>query len=179
MKTHPVFYVGRLKRYVDPQEMTYPHLSNETDGDADCESSVVAEEATGKTDSFLASSDSHTAKVEDSVIEEDSALGARLSAPVALASSRKPSGGHTPDGPSSSHHEDPKSVARLDFRDQSPASSAQRFPPASELQQGRRPQIGGRNRHSYRAPPVSVDAAGNKRFLVGRLLSHRSVKQKL
>ena len=29
MKTPPpVFYVGRLKRYVDPQEIPYPHGSN-------------------------------------------------------------------------------------------------------------------------------------------------------
>ena len=25
MKTHPVFYVGRLKRYVDPNKVTNPH----------------------------------------------------------------------------------------------------------------------------------------------------------
>ena len=28
MKTPPVYYVGRLKRFVDPQEITYPHESN-------------------------------------------------------------------------------------------------------------------------------------------------------
>ena len=66
MKTHPLLYVGRLKRYVDPQEIpqeiTYPHRSNETDGDADRESSVVAEEATGNANSFPASNDPHLAK---------------------------------------------------------------------------------------------------------------------
>ena len=46
IKTHPVFYVGLLKRYVDPEEITYPHRSNETDGDVDCESRVVADQAT-------------------------------------------------------------------------------------------------------------------------------------
>ena len=52
MKTHPVFYVGRLKQYVDPDEITYPHRSNETDGDVDCESSVFADQATGKVNDF-------------------------------------------------------------------------------------------------------------------------------
>ena len=52
MKTHPVFYVGRLKRYVDPEEITYPHRSNETDGNVDCESSVVADQAMGKVNDF-------------------------------------------------------------------------------------------------------------------------------
>ncbi|CAI5715548.1 unnamed protein product [Peronospora effusa] len=46
MKTHPVFYVGRLKRYVDPEDITYPHRSNETDGSVDCESSVATNQAT-------------------------------------------------------------------------------------------------------------------------------------
>ena len=31
MKTHPVFYVGSLKRYVDPEEITYPHHPNTVD----------------------------------------------------------------------------------------------------------------------------------------------------
>ena len=31
MKTHPVFYVGRLKRYVDPCEATYPHPKVESE----------------------------------------------------------------------------------------------------------------------------------------------------
>ena len=33
IKTHPVFYVGRLKRYVDPEEIQYPHRSNVIDDD--------------------------------------------------------------------------------------------------------------------------------------------------
>ena len=68
---------------------------------------------------------------------------------------------------------------RLDSRDLSPASSAQRTQPAIENQQGRQPRVGGRNRHSYRAPPVLMDAEGNTRFLVGSLLAHRFVKRKL
>ncbi|CAH0486214.1 unnamed protein product [Peronospora farinosa] len=55
MKTHPVFYVGRLKRlkrYVDPEEITYSHQSNETDGDVDCESSVVPDQTRKKPKGF-------------------------------------------------------------------------------------------------------------------------------
>ena len=150
MKTHPVFYVGRLKRYVDPQEITYPHQSNETDGDADCESSVVADQATVKPKGFPYTRPT----TEDSVIEEDSALDVGLSSPVAHVCPSGPSGGHTPDDPSYSRSVDPKSVARLDSTDPLPLSSAQRSPPATERQQDRQPRIVGRNRRSYRAPPV-------------------------
>ena len=48
MKTHPVFYVGRLKRYVDTQGVTYSHQSNETDGDVYYDSSLVIDQAAGK-----------------------------------------------------------------------------------------------------------------------------------
>ncbi|CAI5732571.1 unnamed protein product [Peronospora farinosa] len=122
MKTHPVFYVGRLKRYVGPEEITYPHRSNETDGDVDCESSVAADQATRKPRGSPYTNEA----IEDSAIEEDSALDAGISSPVALRCPNGSSGGHTPDGPSSSHRADPKSVARLDSRDLLPASSAQR-----------------------------------------------------
>ena len=180
MKTHPLFYVGCLKRYVDPQEITYPHQSNETDGDADCESSVVAEEATGKTDSFPASSDPHLAT--DLKSEEDSAQGAGLSLSNAPRSPNEVSAGCNPGDPSREHRAVPKSVARLDFRDpksvasvdsrgSKPAVSKQRSVPASERQQGRQPRVGGRNRHCYRAPPALVDAGGNKRFLVWKDVS--------
>ena len=56
MKTHPVFYVGRLKRYVDPEEIKYPHRSNVADGDVDYESSVFAGEVTETTNSFSSTS---------------------------------------------------------------------------------------------------------------------------
>ena len=115
MKTHPVFYVGRLKRYVDPQEIPYPHRSNETDGDADRESSVVAEEATGKTDSFPASSDPHLATDLES--EEDSAQGAGLSLSNAPRSPNEVSAGCNPGDSSREHRAVPKSVVRLDSRD--------------------------------------------------------------
>ncbi|CAI5729898.1 unnamed protein product [Peronospora effusa] len=120
MKTHPVFYVGRLKRYVDPREIPYPHRSNEIDGDVDCGSSVAADQATRKP---RGSPYTNEGSVEDSATEEDSALDAGLSSPVALRCPNESSGGHTPDGPSPSHHADPKSVVRLDLRDLSPASS--------------------------------------------------------
>ena len=175
MKTHPVFYVGRLKRYVDPEEITYPHRSNETDGDADCESSVATDQATRKPRGSPCMNEA----IEDSVIEEDSALDAGLSSPVALRCPNGSSGGHTPDDPSPSHRADPRSVAKLDSRDLSPASSAQQTQPATEQQQGMQPRLGGRNRRSYLAPPVLVDTDGNTRFLVGRLLAHRFVKRKL
>ena len=117
--------------------------------------------------------------IEDSVIEEDSALDAGLSSPVALGCPNGSSGGHTPDGLSPSHHADPRSVARLDSRDLSPAASAQRTQPATEQQQGWQPRVGGRNRHSYREPPALLEAEGSTRFLVGRLLDHRFAKRKL
>ena len=31
MKTHPVFYVGRLKRYLDPNYLLYPQLDLESE----------------------------------------------------------------------------------------------------------------------------------------------------
>ncbi|CAI5710061.1 unnamed protein product [Peronospora effusa] len=130
MKTHPVFYMGRLKRYVDPEEITYPHPSNETDGDVDCESSVATDQATRKPRGSPCTNEA----IEDSAIEENSALDAGLSSPVALRCPNGSSGGHTPDGPSPSHRADPKSVARLDSLDLSPASSAQRTQPATEQQ---------------------------------------------
>ena len=65
MKTHPIFYVGRLKRYVDPEVITYPHQSNETDGDADCESSVATDQATRKPRGSPCMNEA----IEDSVIE--------------------------------------------------------------------------------------------------------------
>ncbi|CAI5716742.1 unnamed protein product [Peronospora effusa] len=175
MKTHPVFYVGRLKRYVDPEEIAYPHRSNEIDSDVDCESSVAADQATRKP---IGSPYTNEA-VEYSSFEKDSALDAGLSSPVALKCLNGSSGGHTPDGPSPSHRADPKSVVRIDSKYRAPASSSQRTQPAAEQQQGRKPRVGGRNRHSYRAPPVLVDAKRNTRFLVGRLLAHRFVKRKL
>ena len=64
MKTHPVFYVGRLKRYVDPNEVTYPHLVKETDGDADCESSVVRVRGTVKAKSYQTDSSLHEQDLE-------------------------------------------------------------------------------------------------------------------
>ncbi|CAI5722198.1 unnamed protein product [Peronospora effusa] len=98
MKTHPVFYVGRLKRYVDPEEITYPHQSNETDDDVDCESSVAADKATRKPRGSPYTNEA----IEDLAIEEESALDAGLSSPVALGCPNGSSGGHTPDGPSPS-----------------------------------------------------------------------------
>ncbi|CAI5721788.1 unnamed protein product [Peronospora farinosa] len=139
--------------------ITYPHWSNETDGDVDYESSGAADQETRKPTGSPYTNEA----IEDSAIEEDSALDAGLSSPVALGCPNGSSGGHTPDGPSPSHRADP-----------SPADSA-----ATEQQQGRQPRVGGRNRHSYRAPPVLVDTEGNTRFLVGRLLAHRFVKRKL
>ncbi|CAI5709110.1 unnamed protein product [Peronospora effusa] len=79
MKTHPIFYVGRLKRYVDPEEITYPHQYNENDGDVDCESSVAADQATGKVNEFPYTNEA----IEDLAIKEDSALNAGISSPVA------------------------------------------------------------------------------------------------
>ncbi|CAI5724278.1 unnamed protein product [Peronospora effusa] len=175
MKTHPAFYVGRLKRYVDPEEITYPHRSNENDGDVDCESSVVAVQATGKPNDF-----SYTRETtEDSEIEEDSAFDAGLSLPVAHVSTNGASVGRTPGDLSYSPHVDPKSDARLNSKYPPPLSSAQRSPPATERQQDRRPQKAERNRRSYRAPTVLVDAGGNTRFLVRELLGHRHMKKKL
>ncbi|CAI5721609.1 unnamed protein product [Peronospora farinosa] len=134
MKTHPVFYVSRLKRYIDPEEITYPHGSNDTAADVDCESSVAADQATRKPRGSPYTNEA----IEDSGIEEDSALDAGLSSPVALGCPNGSSGGHTPDGPLSSHRVDLSSVARLDSRDLPPASSAQRTQPATEQQQGSR-----------------------------------------
>ena len=59
MKTHPVFYVCRQKRYVDPNEVTYPHLVKETDSDADCESSVVRVRGAVKAKSYQTDSSLH------------------------------------------------------------------------------------------------------------------------
>ena len=50
---------------------------------------------------------------------------------------------------------------------------------ASGQQQDTQPRIGWRNRCSYRALPVLVDAGGNTRFLVEKMLAHRFVKQML
>ena len=171
IKTHSVFYVGRLKRYVDPQEITYPHRSNDTDGDTDCDSSVAADQATGKTKNYLYTSEGLVEYLES---VEDFALDAGSSSSVTPKCPNKASGGHT------------SMVLRLrilEFRHQSrdPKSvgSEQRSQPASERQQGRQPREGGRNRRSYRATPALVDSDGYKRFLVERLFVHRYVKQKV
>ena len=57
MKTHLVYNVGRLRRYVDSQKFINVHQSIATDGDVDRESSAVAEEATRYTGRFSVSSD--------------------------------------------------------------------------------------------------------------------------
>ena len=122
--------------------------------------------------------------------EEDSAQGAGLSLSNAPRDPNEVSAGCNPGDPSREPRavpksvarldsRYPKSVARLDSRGLKPAVSKQRSVPEIERQQGRQPRVGGRNRHSYRAPPALVDAGGNKRFLVGRMLAHRYVKQKL
>ena len=170
MKTHPVFYVGRLKRYVDPNEVTYPHLAKETDGDADCESSVVRVRGTVKAKSYQTDSSLHE---QDSESEGHHASNAD---PSALSSRKGPSessGVHNPDEPSLGHQRDPRSVVRLDSRD--PQYVVQQH--ATERTKVRQPRLGGRDRRSYRAPPALMDAGGNQRFLVGRLLAHRSVTQ--
>ena len=51
--------------------------------------------------------------------------------------------------------------------------------PENEQTTVRLPRVGGRVRRSYRAPPTLVDAGGNQRFLVGRLLAHRYRKQEV
>ena len=52
MKTHPVIFVGRLKRYVNPVEIQFSHQSNVTDGDVDYKWSVVAGDATKTPNGF-------------------------------------------------------------------------------------------------------------------------------
>ena len=96
--------------------------------------------------------------------------------PSALFSREGPSessGVHNPDEPSLGHQRDPRSVVRLDPRD--PQYVVQQH--ATERTKVRQPRLGGRDRRSYRAPPALMDAGGNQRFLVGRLLAHRSVTQ--
>ena len=170
MKTHPVFYVGRLKRYVDPNEVTYPHLVKETDGDADCESSVVRVRGTVKAKSYQTDSSLHEQDLES---EGHHASNADISALSFQRGRSESSGVHNPDEPSLGHQRDPRSVARLDPRD--PQYVVQQH--ATERTKVRQPRLGGRDRRSYRAPPVLMDASGNQRFLVGKLLAHRSVTQ--
>ena len=177
MKTHPVLYVGRLKRYTDPEEIQYPHRSNVTDGDVVYESSVVAGEATETANSFPLTSDYHLAMDLES--EENSAFDAGLSSPASTTSPSKASGGHTSDGPSHSHRAAQKSVARLDSRGRTPNVAKQHPLSASAQRQDTQPRKGWRNRCSYRVPQVLVDADENARFLVGKMLTHRFVKQKL
>ncbi|CAI5710045.1 unnamed protein product [Peronospora effusa] len=81
--------------------------------DIDCESSVVADQTTGKVNNFPYTRPT----TEYWVIEEDSALDAGLSSPVARVCPNGSSDGVTPDDPSYSPSLDPKSVARLDSRD--------------------------------------------------------------
>ena len=148
MKTHPVFYVGRLKRYVDPEEIQYPNRTKVSDCDVDCddESSDVRLGATGTANNCRTS---HVA--EDLESEEDSAVDAGCSSQASPTSPSEVSGDHPPDDPSHAHRANQSSVARLDSLSRKPNAPEQHSVSASEPRQGTQPRIVGRNRRSYRA----------------------------
>ena len=157
MKTHPVFYVGRLKRYIDPNEVKYPQS-----------------EETGDTMRRKAKDSLPTSGPYDDVVElENEGHHPSNPDPSPKLSHESPndlSGVHNPDDPLNGLHGAPRSVARLDSRDRQSVVQ-QRLEPVYEQTKARQPRLGGRYRHSYRAPPTLVDAGENQRFLVGRLLA--------
>ena len=104
MKTHPVFYVGRLKRYIDPNEVKYPQ-SEET-GDT----------MRRKEKDSLPTSDPYD-DVVDLGNEGYRASNADLSLKLSHESPNDLSGAHNPDDPLNGLHGAPRSVARLDSRD--------------------------------------------------------------
>ena len=83
MKTHPLFYVCRLKRYVHPQEITYPHGSNVSDHVDDHVTNNGAVEGRRRWDT-ISRRDPHPSS--DLRTEEDCAPNARLSSTIASES---------------------------------------------------------------------------------------------
>ena len=139
MKTHPVFYVGRPKRYVYPNEVTYPHLAKETYGDADCESSVVRVRGTVKAKSYQTDSSPHE---QDSESEKHHASNADPSTLSVRKGPSESSGVHNPDEPSLGHQRDPRSVVRLDSRDPQYVVQ-QRLTHATKWTKVKQPRLGG------------------------------------
>ena len=175
MKTHPVFYVGRLKRYVDPQEITYPHESNVRDRDVDHAMSHGATEGMVTESNSLQTNDPRLVVGLGS--EVDSTLGAGPSAPSSPKYRSEASGGRNPAEISSVRRAKSRSVVKLDSR--APRSDFQRQRHAPAFEQSRVPRSSERSQRSCRSPPSLVDSEGNQRFLVGRLVARGLEKQKL
>lgn len=182
MKTHPVFYVGCLKRYMDPQEITYPHRSNEADDDADHYSSVHAVEVTKGKDTLPTMRNPHSnlesaGDLPIEAREEKVVLDVDQSVPSSPTYLRAASAGHTPGKQSRARRATPRSIGLSYPRRPTTDYVQRRHAPAVERSKcGRR--IGVRAQHTYWAPPVLTDVAENQRLLVGRLVSHSFVKRK-
>ena len=176
MKTHPVFYVGRLKRYVDPEEITYPHHSNASDG-VDHASNGEDAEAKGKGKSNTSQQENPLCSARDLVNEEDCVVDARPSSQLVPKCRDDVSVGHNLDATSCGRLSTARSVSQLDSRVQSRDLRQQRSAPASAKSK-RGPRKGVRSQNTYRAPPALTDAAGNQRLVVGRLVAHRRHQRK-
>ena len=81
METHPIFYVGRSKRYVDSQEITYPDGSNVSNHVDDHGTNDGAVEGKASMGHYQPMSDPRPSS--DLRREEDSAPNARLSSTFA------------------------------------------------------------------------------------------------
>ena len=79
-RRHPVFYVGRLKRYVDPRAITHPHESNVSDYVDDHASIDGAGEGTALMEHYQPMSDPRA--FSDLRTEEDCASNTRLSSTI-------------------------------------------------------------------------------------------------
>ena len=177
MKTHPVFYVGRLKRYVDPEEITYPHHPNASDG-VDHASNGDDAEVKGKGKSNNSQQENPPpCSARDLVNEEDCVVDARPSSQLVPKCRDDVSVGHNLDATSCGRLSTARSVSQLDSRVQSRDLRQQRSAPASAKSK-RGPRKGVRSQNTYRAPPALTDAAGNQRLVVGRLVAHRRHQRK-
>ena len=133
MLTHPVFYVCRLKRYVDPQEITYPHESNVRDCNVDHAMSHSAAEGVATESNSRQTNNPCLAVGLGS--EVDSALDAGPLAPNAPKCRSGASGGRNPAEFSSGRRAKSMSVAKLDSR--APRSDRQRQRHAPAFEQSR------------------------------------------
>ena len=185
MKTHPVFYVGRLKRYVDPQEVTYPapmrldatglsarmaassaHTSQAAMVARKAASQATVNQAKTHADS-VASGHQCPAQARPydalpnrgmSCLEGESCLPIRTSSPLSSSTPTLQSGGQRP------------------FAPELPCVGRGR---QKTSRQGTGTRMAQTTRSYSRAAPVPLlDSHGNQRYLVERLVDYRLQQQR-